>query len=64
MKTLKKSRPGKKNDKRKLERQSYPVTDYSYSFPQIGIRPPPERDIVNKLVFWNTLGIQILDAIA
>ena len=41
------------NDKRKLERQGRPVTDYNYIFPPSGICPPPERAPVDKLVRWN-----------
>ena len=62
MDTPKKSRP-EKYDKQKLERQCYPVTSDSYSFPPSGICPPPERAPVDKLVRWNASGIQSLDAL-
>ena len=46
-----------------LERQGYQVTAHSYIFSLIDIRHPPESDSVNKLVFWNASGIQILDSL-
>ena len=52
-----------KNDKRKLERQGYPVIAYSYIFPPSGIQNTPERAAVDKFVRCNASGIQILDAI-
>ena len=52
------------NKKRKLEGQGYPVTFYSRIFLPSYIRPPPERSAVDKLVFWNSSGIQILDSLA
>ena len=53
-----------KNEKRKLDRHGYPVTAYSCSFPPSYIRPPPERDPVDKLVLWNASVIQGLDVLA
>ena len=53
-----------KNDKRDMERRGYQVTLYSYIFPPSGIRPPSYRDPVDKLVRWNTSGIQSLDALS
>ena len=49
-----------KNNKRNLEKQGYPVTAYSYIFPPSGIRPPPERASVDKLVRWSASVIQRL----
>ena len=54
----------KEEKTRKLERKGYPVTDYSYRFPPSDIGPPPERAPVRKLVLWNALVIQSLDALA
>ena len=41
-----------RNYRRKLERQRYPVTAYSYRFSPSGIHPLPERASVDKLVHW------------
>ena len=47
-----------------MESQGYPVPVYSYIFLPRVICPPLEMDTVDKLVFLNALGIQILDALA
>ena len=54
----------KKNDERKLDRQVHPVTAYYYRFPPRCIRPPPEKETIKNLFFWNALDIQSLDALA
>ena len=60
MKSLMKSRPEKKNEKGKLERQGYPGTAYSYIFMPINICPPPEEVTVKKFILWNASGNQSL----
>ena len=47
-----------------MDRQGYPVTDYSYIITPSGIFPPLVRYSINKLVRCNASGIQILDALA
>ena len=59
-----KSRPGKKNEKRKLESQGYPIIAYYYIFPPSDIFPPMERSPVKKLVRWIASDIQRLDSIS
>ena len=54
----------KKNEKRKEDRQGYPLPNYDFSFPPSKIPPPPERASKDKLVKWNPSGIQGMDALA
>ena len=54
----------KKNEKRKDDRQGYPLPNYDFSYPPSEIPPPTERSSKDKLIKWNSSGIQGMDALA